>query len=92
MQSETTMPFETLGSAQEFVHLLRVETEAAQREIESLIEEPNQSPRRVEALRLVVYKLSQLRTQMEASSRVLKDLRSLRSLLLRESATPQAGS
>lgn len=78
-------PFHTLESAQEFVHLLQQETEKAQREIESLIGEPEQSPRRVEALRLVLYKLSQLRTQMEASGHVLKDLRSLRGLLLRES-------
>ncbi len=85
MPTQTTMPFETLESAQEFVHLLRHETETAQREIQALIEEADQSPRRIEALRLVLYKLSQLRKQMEASARVLKDLRSLRALLLRES-------
>lgn len=86
MQTQTMMPFQTLESAQEFVHLLRYETETAQREIESLIEETDQSSRRIEALRLVLYKLSQLCTQMEASGRVLKDLRSLRGLLLREPA------
>jgi hypothetical protein len=78
-------PFQTLESAQEYVYLLQRETETAQREIESLIEEADQSPRRVEALRLALYKLAQLRAQMEASARVLKDLRSLRDLLLRES-------
>lgn len=82
--SNKMMPFQTLESAQEFVHLLQRETETAQREIESLMEEIDQSPRRVEALRLALYKLSQLRTQMEASGRVLKDLRSLRDLLLRD--------
>lgn len=86
MTTKATMPFETLESAQEFVHLLRYETEAAQREIQVLIDDADQSPRRLEALRLVLYKLSQLRKQMEASARVLKDLRSLRALLLRESA------
>ena len=85
MQAQVITPFQTLESAQEFVHLLQRETEAAQREIESLIEETDQPARRIEALRLGLYKLSQLRTQMEASGRVLKDLRSLRDLLLRES-------
>lgn len=86
MQTQAMMPFQTLESAQEFVHLLQRETETAQREIESLISETDQAPRRVEALRLALYKLSQLHTQMEASGRLLKDLRSLRDLLLRESA------
>jgi predicted RNase H-like nuclease (RuvC/YqgF family) len=78
------MPFQTLESAQEFIYLLQGEAESAQREIESLIQETDQAPRRIEALRLSLYKLSQLRAQMEASGRVLKDLRSLRDLLLRE--------
>jgi predicted RNase H-like nuclease (RuvC/YqgF family) len=87
MQTQMMMPFQTLESAQEFIHLLQRETEMAQREIESLIEETDQPPRRIEALRLALYKLSQLRTQMEASGRLLKDLRSLRDLMLRESAS-----
>jgi hypothetical protein len=80
------MPFQTLESAQEFVYLLQGEAESAQREIEALIQDADQVPRRIEALRLGLFKLSQLRTQMEASGRVLKDLRSLRDLLLRETA------
>jgi hypothetical protein len=77
--------FSTLDSALEFVELLRSETERTQREIESLIEEPNPSARQIEALRLVSYKLSRLHEHMEASGRLLKDLRSLRNILLRES-------
>jgi len=86
--SRVAAPFETLESAQEFVHLLQAETEKARHEIESLLKETDPSSRRVEAFRLVLYKLSQLNTHMEASARALKDLRSLRSLLLRESAEP----
>ena len=86
MRDKTTMPFDTLESAQEFVHLLRRETESAEREIQALMEKPDRTSRQIEALRLVLFKLSQLRTHTEASSRILKDLRTLRDLLLREIA------
>jgi len=83
--TQRNTPFHTLESAQEFVDLLQSETERTQQEIQSLIDQPNQSARQIEALRLVLYQLSRLHTNVKASGRVLKDLRSLRNVLLRES-------
>jgi hypothetical protein len=47
-------------------------------------EESAQESRRVEALRLVLYKLDKLEHHITASRRLLNDLRSLRRLLLQE--------
>ena len=80
-----TTPFDTIESALEFLQLLQIESAKARQEVESLMEQDEiVSPRREEAFRLVVYKLSQLNSHVESSQRVLHDLRALRTLLLRE--------
>lgn len=80
-----TTPFDTIESALEFLQLLQIESAKARQEVESLMEQDKiVSPRREEAFRLVVYKLSQLNSHVESSQRVLHDLRALRTLLLRE--------
>jgi hypothetical protein len=78
-------PFETIESAEEFMHLLHGEIEKAQAEIEALLAEDQASDsRQEEALRLVVHKLTTLKGHSEASHRILRDLRTLRNLLLRQ--------
>jgi PP-loop superfamily ATP-utilizing enzyme len=77
-------PFDTIESALEFVQLLQEEAVRTRDEMARLIEnEPDPHSRQVEALRLVVHKLKQLSSYMESSERVLHDLQSLRTLLLR---------
>ena len=77
-------PFDTIESALEFVQLLQKEADRTRLEVQSLmVEEDTVSSRRLEALRLVVHKLQQLDSYMESSSRILNDLRALRTLLLR---------
>ncbi len=77
-------PFDTIESALEFVQLLQRESERTRAEIESLMEsDDSASSRRLEALRLVLHKLTQLHSYMESSARVLHDLQALRTLLLR---------
>ncbi len=83
--SKQPTPFDTIESALEFLQLLQIESAKAQQEVASLMEQDQAvSPRREEAFRLVFYKLSQLNSHVEASQRVLSDLRTLRTLLLKE--------
>jgi hypothetical protein len=77
-------PFDTIESAEEFLQLLRDEAAKAQAEIEALLDGQDQSARRVEAIRLVVHKLVKLQSHTESSQRILRDLKTLRKLLLRE--------
>lgn len=77
-------PFDTIESALEFVQLLQQEGERTRSEMVRLMEsDENASSRRVEAIRLVIHKLTQLNSYMDSSERVLNDLRALRTLLLR---------
>jgi hypothetical protein len=83
--SKQPTPFDTIESALEFLQLLQIESGRAQQEVASLMEQDTAtSPRREEAFRLVIYKLSQLNSHVESSQRVLHDLQALRTLLLRE--------
>jgi hypothetical protein len=76
-------PFATIESAEEFLELLYVEVGKVHAEIETLVSADESLPRREEALRLVVHKLNQLQSHTESSLRLLHDLRSLRTLLLK---------
>ena len=81
-QASTSTPFDTIESAEEFISLLQSEVHSANEEIGRLIENCDQAAgRRAEALQLVQYKLSLLGSHIEASQRVLRDLRTLRRLL-----------
>jgi hypothetical protein len=79
-------PFDSVESAHEYLRLLSEAMHEARRDIESDIATQAGSavPRRMEALRLVLYKLDKLEQHMLASRRVLNDLRTLRRLLLQE--------
>ncbi len=85
----TDSPFDTLESAHEYVRLLADQVTDVQRSVQGDIAEtePLAAPRRLDALRLVDYKLSQLSMQLVASRRVLNDLRALRRILTGERPT-----
>ncbi len=83
-------PFDSVENAHQYVRLL-VETIAESKgEIAADIEVAAREnlDRRVEALRIVQFKLAKLEQHLQTSSRVLNDLRSLRRLLLDERAEP----
>ena len=82
-------PFDTIESTQEYMKLL----DEVLQEIQGTTEEELKRVvladtmvigRSVEALHLLGYKLEQLRHHVQASSRILNDLRTLRRLLLGE--------
>jgi formiminotetrahydrofolate cyclodeaminase len=79
-------PFDTIESAQEFLTLLReaVNDANGNAHTDMLAEADSRSTRRLDALRLVLYKLEKLEQHLKASSRLLNDLRTLRRLLLEE--------
>jgi hypothetical protein len=80
-------PFEGIEGAYDYVRLLREAIEEARQSILDDLAEADQDDedrRRVDALRLVEYKLIQLHTHIASSSRLLNDLRTLRRLLLQE--------
>ena len=82
-----TSPFDSIEGAHEYVTLLAEALEEAQTTIAhdaSIAAQTKNAERRVEALRVVDYKLSQLRGHLASSRRLLNDLRTLRRLLLRE--------
>jgi hypothetical protein len=81
-------PFESIESAHEYVRLLRQEVRDVEREVLDDVSDAERMDvdRRLDALRLVAYKLNQLGDHLDASSRILNDLRVLRRLLLGERA------
>ena len=78
-------PFESIEGAQEYMRLLAEAVREARQEVEADIGSQGDSQqRRLEALRIVSYKLVKLEQHMKASQRILNDLRSLRRLLFEE--------
>ena len=77
-------PFDSIGSAHEYVGLLREQVLEVRTALAKDLADAEKASasRRLEALRLVDYKLSQLHEHMASSSRILNDLRALRRLLL----------
>lgn len=87
MVQEPDSPFETLESAYGFVSLLREALDDAYASIldeTARAQETKGAERRLDALRLVDYKLNSLRQHALASLILLNDLRTLRRLLLGE--------
>jgi hypothetical protein len=80
-------PFDSIESAYQFVSLLREALDEAHAEIQDDTEAAERTAgaeRRAQALRLVDFKLNELRRHMLASLVLLNDLRTLRRLLLGE--------
>ena len=85
-------PFDNIESALEYVNYLLEATEEAHKEIETQIERSTdvELARRRQALQLVNYKLAKLASHISASRHILKDLRTLRRLLLQDRSAPKA--
>ena len=85
MKFEANAAFDSIESAQEYLELLaqviRESQQAIQAEIEGNVE--SNVPRRVEALRLIGYKLEKLAAHLKTSRLILNDLRMLRRILYR---------
>ena len=88
MNHELGTPFDSIESAQEFLKLLVSAVVEARRDVEADVRTQADAgfERRVQALRLVLYKLEQLEKHVGSSHRILNDLRTLRRLLLEERA------
>ena len=78
-------PFDSIESAHEYVSLLSTQVGVVESDIadEITLAANEGAVRRVDALRLVDYKIKQLQQHLIASSRILNDLRALRRLLLK---------
>lgn len=85
MTDERT-PFDSIEGSLEYLELLREVIEKTRRTVEADAEAAAAAgaARRQEALRLVLYKLDRLVFHMDASHRMLNDLRTLRRLLFGE--------
>src|SRR5262249_50575574 len=78
-------PFESIESALQYIGLLLEQVKEVETSIhDDIAAASGDGSRRIEALRVVSYKLGQLRSHLTSSGRTLNDLRALRRLLLRE--------
>jgi hypothetical protein len=86
MIDKSTVPFDSIESAHDFVSLLSEVVNQAKKEIEADVKREIGSnvPRRLDAFRLALYSLERLEGHMVRSCRILNDLRSLRRLLFEE--------
>lgn len=86
MADAAEQPFHSLESAHEFMLLLEHAIADAEGELEALLDDANAASddRRTEALRLALFKISQLGAHTRKSRRILNDLGLIRSLLARE--------
>lgn len=86
MEFEANAAFESIESAQEYLALLAQVIVESQQAVEADIQGTNEAelPRRVEALRLIGFKLEKLASHLKTSRRILNDLRMLRRILLQK--------
>jgi hypothetical protein len=87
-------PFDSVENAHEYVRLLVETILEAQCDIEADIAAMTRpgAERRLEALRLVRFKLDKLEQHLRGSARILNDLRTLRRHLLAEREKPAPGN
>ena len=83
-------PFETIESAQEYLRLLALQLDGVRGDIEEDTQEAirARAARRVDALRIIDYKLKQLSQHLAVCSRILNDLRMLRRILVDRDTAP----
>lgn len=86
MECSPISPFEDIESAHEYLTLLGQAVLESRDSVKADLDtqEVPGSPRRIEALQLVLYKLEKLREHLKVSCLLLNDLRSLRRLLQQE--------
>jgi hypothetical protein len=84
--SDMENPFGSIESAQEFLGLLSEAIEEAIHDVgdDRKAGQQQEQARRVEALNLALYKLKSLQDHVDKSLRLLKDLHSLRRILVGE--------
>jgi hypothetical protein len=85
MADAAEQPFHSIESAHEFMVVLENVIAEAQGELQALLTDANNASdeRRSEALRLALFKISQLDAHTQKSRRILNDLGLIRSLLVR---------
>jgi hypothetical protein len=90
--AEERTPFDSIESSMEYIGLLREVIEKTRKQVEAdaAAADAEGAARRLEALRLVLYKLDRLARHMDAGHRTLNDLRTLRRLFYGE-RTPEPG-
>ena len=84
MADKAVQPFDTIESAHEFMVVLESVIVETQSELQAMLNDVTDQ-RRTEALRLALFKISQLDTHTRKSRRILNDLGLIRSLLVRGS-------
>ena len=87
MPKHSETPFDSIEGAHEYVRMLGEAIEEARRSIHAdvaVAAQTSGAERRLDALRLVDYKLDRLQGHIDTSRRILNDLRTLRRLLLSE--------
>ncbi len=86
MPDHATTPFDSVEGAHEYVTLLCATIAETSRDLEDDIRQATaeKAARRLEALRMVGYKLERLQQHLQAARQLLNDLRTLRRLLLGE--------
>ena len=86
MNSRPGTPFDSVETTQEYFKLLSETLPEVKQQIEADISAATElkQARRIEALRLVLFKLQKFQEHVQASGRLLNDLRTLRRLLLQE--------
>ncbi len=82
LEHDAVQPFETIESAHEFMMVLESVIAEAQSELQAMLNDVSDE-RRTEALRLALFKISQLDAHTRKSRRILNDLGLIRSLLVR---------
>jgi len=94
LNSPLQTPFDSVENAQQYVRLLVEAIAEAKSEIEADLGAAvaAKSQRRVQALRIVQFKLDKLEQHLTTSGRLLNDLRTLRRLLLDERPGPTDSS
>ena len=92
MSDPLQTPFDSVENAHQYVGLLVEAIAEAKSEIAADLDAAvaAKPDRRVEALRVVQFKLEKLEQHLKTSSRLLNDLRSLRRLLFDERPEPTA--
>jgi len=85
MADAAEQPFHSIESAHEFMVVLENVIVEAQGELKALLDDASSGSdeRRTEALRLALFKISQLESHTRKSRRILNDLGLIRSLLVR---------
>jgi len=80
MEPDAVQPFETIESAHEFMVVLESVIAETQSQLQAMLADASDE-RRAEALRLALFKISQLDAHTRKSRRILNDLGLIRSLL-----------